>query len=147
MLSIKFKAITWSDAVDHSNESISIPPAWTKVSDLTSPKLSRHLSLHPLQQGFLGTQFPFLLGLLVDASLSDGSVIISAASIATPNTGTSKSLAKLLKNTRVLLDLKYRQILKIAVSEMSNGSDLRDRIERNDGANYSCLLSKLGGNL
>ena len=61
--------VTWSDAVDHSDEGIAVSPAGPKVTDL-DPELSGDLCLHPLQQRLLGAQSPLVLRLAVDAALS-----------------------------------------------------------------------------
>ena len=98
-------SLTWSDAVHHSNEGISIPPAGTEVVDLYSQLLG-DLRLHPLEQRFLGAHLPLLLGLPVDAPLPQGAVIVSAACVSSPTTRTGETLAELLQNPSVLLDLE-----------------------------------------
>ena len=96
---------TWSDAVHHSNEGISIPPAGTEVVDLYSQLLG-DLCLYPLEKSFLGANLPLLLGLPIDAPLSQGAVIVSAACVSSPTARTGETLAELLQNPSVLLDLE-----------------------------------------
>ena len=97
---------TWSDAVDDSNESISIPPTGTKVVDLDS-ELSGHLGLDPLEQRLLGTDLPLLLGLPGGAALPHGPVLISPRGVAPPlHTRTGETLPELLQDPGVLLDLE-----------------------------------------
>ena len=101
---------TWSDAVHYSNEGVSISPAGAEIIDLNAQLLG-DLGLHPLQQGLLRPDLPFLLGLPVDAALSDGPVVISPAGVASPlHARTGETLAQLLQHPGVLLDL---QILNI----------------------------------
>ena len=97
--------LTWSDAVHHSNEGISIPPAGTEVVDLYSQLLG-DLRLYPLEKSFLGANLPLLLGLPIDAPLSQGAVIVSAACVSSPTARTGETLAELLQNPSVLLDLE-----------------------------------------
>ena len=103
---IEVRDVTWSDAVDNSNESVSISPAGPKVIDLDS-ELTRHLSLNPLEQRLLGSQLPLLLRLPVDGSLSDGPVIVCAAGVAASvNTWACEPLTQLLQDSCVLFNLK-----------------------------------------
>lgn len=52
--------LTRLDAVDDSEEGVSVPPAATKVPDLDA-ELVRDLRPAPLQQGLLGAQLPLVL--------------------------------------------------------------------------------------
>ena len=98
--------VTWSDTVHHGNEGVPISPAGSEIIDL-NPQLLGDLGLHPLEQGFLGADLPFLLGLPVGASLPHGAVIISAAGVASPlHARTGETLAQLLQDPGVLLDLQ-----------------------------------------
>ena len=107
---------TWSDAVHHGNEGVSISPAGAEIIDLNAQLLG-DLGLHPLQQGLLRPDLPFLLGLPVGASLPHGAVVISAAGVSSPlHTGTGETLAQLLQDPGVLLDL---QILNIHVGDQN----------------------------
>ena len=97
---------TWSDAVHHSNEGVSISPAGAEIIDL-NPQLLGDLGLDPLEQGFLGSDLPLLLGLPGGAALPHGSVLISPRGVASPlHTRTGETLPELLQDPGVLLDLE-----------------------------------------
>ena len=97
---------TWSDAVHHSNEGVPISPAGAEIIDL-NPQLLGDLGLDPLEQGFLGSDLPLLLGLPVEAALPDGALLIRPAGVAPPlHTRTGETLAQLLQHPGVLLDLE-----------------------------------------
>ena len=97
---------TWSDAVHHSNEGVSISPAGAEIIDLNAQLLG-DLGLHPLEQGFLSSDLPFLLGLPGGAALPHGPVVVGPAGVASPlHAGAGETLAELLQDPGVLLDLQ-----------------------------------------
>ena len=97
---------TWSDAVHHSNEGVSISPAGAEIIDL-NPQLLGDLGLDPLEQGFLGSDLPLLLGLPIDTALPDRALLVRPAGLTPPlHTRTGETLAELLQHPGVLLDLE-----------------------------------------
>ena len=98
--------LTWPDTVHHGNEGVPVSPAASEIIDL-NPQLLGDLGLHPLEQGLLGADLPFLLDLPVGAALPHGAVVIGPAGVSSPlHAGTGETLAQLLQDPGVLLDLQ-----------------------------------------
>ena len=103
---VQCEVVTWPDAVHHGNEGVAISPAGSEIIDL-NPQLLGDLGLHPLEQGLLGADLPFLLGLPVGAALPHGPVAIGPAGISSPlHARTGETLPQLLQDPGVLLDLQ-----------------------------------------